>query len=406
MNIVFFTHNIKQGGLDTFIVNLISAWPAATSIVLFCNRSHPGLLELQSRLTGRAVVIPYDFWTAQDLNNLMLSKPRLIGFGARTLFWIFGFPYLIYQTGKLFKLHSFDRLMVINGGYPGGDACLAATISWWLNGNQHRAWHNFHNLVLPYPSQLLRKLKEKLIDRYVAYSAAGFVTVSKACMQTLNTRPQFFSTVRRTFIYNGVLPTASRLDGSLIAELGLPLGSSLILMLAVYEPRKGHAFIIRAMDEIVRRVPGAVLLVCGDGTCEEQRAVELLRADSAVGQQIILQGHRGDVSNLLLQSKVLVLPSQAQESFGYVAVEAMAHGCPVVVTDVGGLPEVVEDGISGYVVAHSNEKAFAEKVISILEDGDLRNRMGQAGKKRYQNHFSASYMASRYFNLMVGDKGS
>jgi glycosyltransferase involved in cell wall biosynthesis len=380
-------------------LNLIVNWPEQDEVILFCNRSHPGLAALGDGLAGRAVVVPYDFWIAQDLSDRLVQEPAFLRILFRAAFWLMGFPYLVFKTGQLFKKFDADRLMVINGGYPGGDACLAATVAWRRSAPGRRAWHNFHNLVLPYSVQPLRGLKERLVDRFVARAAAGFVTVSKACLATREIRPLLL-TPQGESIYNGTAPLIPELKESLIDELGLPKNSQIILMLAVYEPRKGHAFIIRAMEKVVRRVPTAKLLICGDGTQEEVDAVRRVCDVSSASHHIVLQGHRRDLGNLLAQASILVLPSQSQESFGYAAVEAMASACPVIVTDVGGLPEVVDDGCCGFVVPREDVSVLSERIAALLEDEDLRKRMGAAGIQRYRDLFSSSRMATQYFNLL------
>ena len=401
MKTAFFTQNVKQGGLDTFILNLIAHWPEVDHITLFCNRSHPGLPMLCKHLAEKAEVVPYDFWIAQDISERMARIPRVGRLLFRALFWVFGFPYLLIQTRGLFKKFNPDRLMVINGGYPGGDACLAATIAWASMNPKAPAWHNFHNLVLPYSIQPLLNLKERLVDYFVTRAAAGFVTVSAACMATLDARPRLGESTR-AFIYNGIVPIADTPTTSLAGELGLPSDTSLILMLAVYEPRKGHVFMLRAIEEVIRRVPAAALLICGDGNPEEIERVQEIRNASAFAQRIFLQGHRKDVVNLLSQAAVLVLPSQGQESFGYSVIEAMACGCPVVVTNIGGLPEVVEDGVSGFVVPSDDWRAFADQIVTLLQDGTLRNQMREAGKTRYRELFQAQRMADEYWRLLEG----
>lgn len=399
MKTAFFTQNIKQGGLDTFIVNLIAHWPGHDKIVLFCNSSHPGLAALREGLAGKATVVAYDFWIAQDIGVRLAQTPALLRLLFRAAFWLFGFPYMVFKTRQLFRRARVDRLMVINGGYPGGDACLAATLGWRRSGRGRRAWHNFHNLVLPYSVQPLRRLKELLVDQFVAQAAAGFVTVSQACMATLAARSPLVA-AERAFIYNGIAPIDAKPGAVPASEPALPAEARLILMAAVYEARKGHAFMIRAMEEIVRRVPHATLLICGDGSPAEIDAVRGLCELSSVPERIVLQGHRRDLGTLMLQADVLVLPSQRQESFGYTAVEAMACACPVVVTDVGGLPEVVDNGGSGYVIARDDVGALAERIVTLLQDEGLRQRMGEAGVQRYRQRFTASRMAEEYFSLL------
>ena len=91
-----------------------------------------------------------------------------------------------------------------------------------------------------------------------------------------------------------------------------------------------------------------------------------------------LLGFRSDISNLLKQAQLLVVPSRAFESFGLVCVEAITHRCPVVATRVGGIPEVVKDGFGGFTVP-LNPILFAERIIQLLSDEDLRNKVAEKG---------------------------
>lgn len=402
MKTAFFTQNIKRGGLDTFLVNLIRHWPQTDHITVFCNRSHPGLPDIRARVPARVEVVPYDFLIAQDIDGrfayLLPTVRRIV----RVFFALWGIPYMALMIGKLYREWCPDRLMVINGGYPGGDACLAATIAWAKFQPRQLAWHNVHNLALPLSQSLLCKLKERVVDSILARSVAGFVAVSSVCMNSLSIRPGLRSCCK-TFVYNGIEPFNPIEISSLIEELSLPDGAQIILMLAVYEPRKGHEFIIRVMQEVVASIPDAYLLICGDGTDEEMQAVKSLRSASFVGSHILLQDHQQDIGNLMKQVRMLVMPSQSHESFGYTVVEAMACSLPVVVTDVGGLPEVVEDGVTGFVVPREDVKGFAEKIVRLLGDDVLRQHMGQMGFKRFEKCFLASRMSSEYVALLDGN---
>jgi glycosyltransferase involved in cell wall biosynthesis len=291
--------------------------------------------------------------------------------------------------------------MVINGGYPGGDACLAATVAWALIAPHARAWHNFHNLALSYPSGSLRRLKERWVDAMVARAAAGFVSVSEACSASLVLARPVFADKPASVIYNGIASFEAARNGDLREELGLPAQSRIVLMLGVYEPRKGHAFAIGMMAKVVEVFPDAWLLACGDGSEEEMRAVEVVRDQSPARCHILLHRHRHDLPNLLAQVDVLIMPSQAQESFGYTVVEAMACSLPVVVSDIGGLPEVASDGLSGYVVRYDDANAFAERIVAILSDGVLARRLGKAGRQRYEENFQAVGMGAKYHRLFA-----
>lgn len=400
MKLALFTQISKQGGLDTFLVNLIDNWPGNDEIIIFCNASHTGLAKITDKTNCKNInIVYYDYLIAQDIEFKFSRFPWLLRFMIRALFWVFGFPYLIYKSLGLFKKLNPDRLMVINGGYPGGDACLAATIAWRVFNPKRLAWHNFHNLVLPYPASVMRKFKEAAIDFFVASSSAGFVSVSKTCLASLAARP-LLSKCAGKYIYNGISSFRPLFQTSIREELSIPENGKLLLLLAVYEPRKGHAFMIKVMEEVIAQFPHAYLLMCGDGSIEEMMYVTSLRDRSMARSNIFVLPHRPDVSNLMAQADVLVMPSQSQESFGYTVVEAMTSLLPVVVTDVGGLPEVIENNVTGFVVKRDDVSGFAEKLRCLLGDDNLRSSMGGMGARRVQEHFLASRMAREYAALL------
>lgn len=407
MRTAFFTQNVKKGGLDTFAVNLLLHWPSTDSIKFFCNRSHPGLADLRARLPKHVEVVPYDFLIAQDIERRFADRPRLVRLMAKVLFGLAGIPYLVIKTRRLFRAAHLDRLMIINGSYPGGDACIGATLAWAMLQPGRLAWHNVHNLAIPYHGSVLRRVKERVIDWMVARSVAGFIGVSSSCIESLSIRSGL-NGCPKTFVYNGIDPINSVPTSSLREELSLPAGAQIILMLAVYEPRKGHDFMIRVMQDVVAAVPEAYLLVCGDGTEKERQVVQNLRSMSTVAAHVVLQPHRPDIGNVMGQVQMLVAPSQSYESFGYTVVEAMACALPVVVTDVGGLPEVVEQGVTGYVVSRQEAGEFAARIIHLLRNEALRHQMGQMGRKRFEEHFLAERMSREYVRLtdssaMIGD---
>ena len=98
---------------------------------------------------------------------------------------------------------------------------------------------------------------------------------------------------------------------------------------------------------------------------------------------------------------MLVVPSQEHESFGYTAVEAMAHKLPVVSTDVGGLPEVIVNEKTGYVVDRKNHNLFADKISLLLNSKTISLKMGKEGNRRYKSLFRARLMSKNYRKLII-----
>jgi glycosyltransferase involved in cell wall biosynthesis len=112
-------------------------------------------------------------------------------------------------------------------------------------------------------------------------------------------------------------------------------------------------------------------------------------------------GWRDDVEALLHRWDVFVMPS-LEEGFGIAALEAMAAGLPVVATAVGGIPELVKDGETGWLVPPADPQALAGRLRSLLRDSGLRQAMGIAGHSRAQDHFSMDRMVENVSKIYDG----
>jgi L-malate glycosyltransferase len=148
----------------------------------------------------------------------------------------------------------------------------------------------------------------------------------------------------------------------------------------------------------VRKQLKARLLMVGDGP--ERPKAEWLARTHGVSNDVIFVGKQSDMSDLLAISDVLLLPSEL-ESFGLVALEAMACEVPVIATNVGGIPEVVRDGIDGFLHAVGDIDAMAQRCLSILADADLRRNLGRAARDRATREFCASKIVLRYEDLYL-----
>lgn len=143
----------------------------------------------------------------------------------------------------------------------------------------------------------------------------------------------------------------------------------------------------------VREVMPARLVLIGDGP---GLPGALLALDGlGLDQDVTALGSIQNVEHTLAQLDAFLLPSQT-ESFGLAALEAMACGVPCIVSDAGGLPEVVENGVQGYTVPVGDTEEMAAKVVGLLKDPDLRAGMGSAARKRATDCFSLDSIVDRY----------
>jgi glycosyltransferase involved in cell wall biosynthesis len=147
------------------------------------------------------------------------------------------------------------------------------------------------------------------------------------------------------------------------------------LFVGVLEPSKGVDILLDAFAEVLRRVPTSELWIVGDGPQRSElgRQVDRLGIETAV--RLFGARPRTDLPGLFDEARVLVLPSRS-EGLGRVIVEAMARGRPVVASRVGGVVELVEDGVTGLLVPPEDPAGLAEALVRPLADRELAGRMG------------------------------
>jgi N-acetyl-alpha-D-glucosaminyl L-malate synthase BshA len=168
-----------------------------------------------------------------------------------------------------------------------------------------------------------------------------------------------------------------------------------IMHISNFRPVKRLRDVVRIFARINETVPSCLILV-GDGP-DAPVAVETA-AELGVSERLHFIGVVDDVAPLLRSADLLLLPSST-ESFGLVALEAMASGVPVVASAVGGLPEVVVQGECGYLAPVGDIEQMARYGASILQDEALRTRLGSAGRKRARERFHYRLIVPQYESL-------
>jgi len=168
---------------------------------------------------------------------------------------------------------------------------------------------------------------------------------------------------------------------------------------------KGHDTLIRAFREIRNRKEGARLVIVGDGYLLKR--LRDLVDKYALKDAVVFTGFQEDVAQVLGTFDVAVLPSLF-EGMGRVLLEAMAMEKPVVASRVGGIPDLVEHGVNGYLVSPGDAKELEHYVLAILGDPPLGRRMGREGRQRISSRFSADTMVDsidRVYRELLSRKG-
>lgn len=201
-------------------------------------------------------------------------------------------------------------------------------------------------------------------------------------------------------IRNGVEPASGegRREGKGREDLGLRKDDLVVGMVANYNrPVKGVTHFLDAIPAIVSEVPSARFLLLGGGARE---GPALRRKAEALGIErfVTFTGYRNDVHRFYEAMDISVLTSLS-EGLSITLLESMSHGLPVVATSVGGNPEVVVDGRTGFLVPPKDARSLADRIVTLLRDPGLRMRMGEEARRRMEENFRVRDVAHRYLHL-------
>lgn len=160
-----------------------------------------------------------------------------------------------------------------------------------------------------------------------------------------------------------------------------------------FRPVKRIQDLVYAMKIVTKEVPEARLVLVGDGPDRHNTEQLIHRLD--LKENVTLTGFRSDVANLLQCSDAMVLCSET-ESAPLTLLEAMSCGLPVVATSVGGIPEIVQDGVNGFLVETKHPEEIASKLLKLNSDKELRRRLGDAARKTIETKYTADKVVKQY----------
>jgi len=250
-------------------------------------------------------------------------------------------------------------------------------------------------------SSRLRSHDDRELLRALTPSMDRLIAVSRSIVAKLASEGRTGAPV--DLIYNGV--DLERYDHqeaccTLPDEYGFELGTPLVGAVARLEPEKGHPTLLEAWPLVLERVPAARLLIVGEGSRREALEAQaaslglLGRDDGSLvgtrgareGARVVFTGRRDDVPAVTAALDVAVLPSY-REAQGLVILEAMALSRPVVASDVGGIPEMIEDGRTGLLVPPGDPEALAAAITRLLLDHPLADMLARAGHDLVHERF-------------------
>ncbi len=361
--LVQITHDLAIGGLQQIVVNLCR----------FIDRQRFDVSVLCLRRLGEL---------APEIERLGIPVTLLPGRTGHTDYFAFLKVARVLRHRKAAVLHTHNTQPLVDGTLGGLLAGVRTVV------------HTDH--ARQFPDKRRYMLAEWVMSHFVHRMVGVSDHTSQNLMKYEHVSPRKIVTIP-----NGI--DGSRYDvridpGSLRREFGLEPDGPIIGACVRLTEQKGITFLLQAMTRIRRVFPRAALLVAGQGGLEP--ALRQEARDLGIDSDVRFLGARLDVPALLRLFDVYALPS-IWEGLPLILLEAMAAGCPIVGTDVGGVPTAVEPGVNGLLVRPGDPDALAEAIIQVLSNPSLAQEFASRGLDRFQRLFSAEAMARRYEALYL-----
>ncbi|MFH1957479.1 MAG: glycosyltransferase family 4 protein [bacterium] len=272
--------------------------------------------------------------------------------------------------------------------------------------------HSAHALSVGVMARFFSKQKPKIIasrrvdfrikSRRKYLSADKIITVSKAIKKILvkNGIPEG----RIEVVYSGV-ELKSREADCLKKEFNLSEKDFIVGNVAALTHQKDHKTLLKAVSLLVRNNENLKFFIIGEGVLHNGLAK--LSKELGISENVIFTGFRNDVANFYSLFGIFV-SSSAWEGLGTSILDAMLSGVPVVATAVGGIPEIIEDGVDGFLVPHLNPLKMSEKIDALIKNAALREKFSQNGIRKAMK-FSVEKMVSGSFEVykkLLNEKNS
>ena len=307
-----------------------------------------------------------------------------------------------YQVAKLlifFNKSTFDRILIFNGGYPGGNSCRAASIAWLLSkrkkspmvclSSSHRsAWY-----AAPF---------EYILDRILSTSIFCFIFPSKYTQSTLSKR-KYLMQIKSKVIFNGI---DSFLDFNSLHQKKVQQENSnktKFLMLATYEEHKGHELLFDSIVKLLDTSNNFHFTIAGFGSIKDRTRIQNAITLRKIDKYITLLGFQKNTFDLYSNTDAVVIPSIKFEALPLTALEAMSLKKPLIATNIGGLKEIFELNPNIGLISDATAEKYSSNLITFIKEREKIKFYGENGFNTYNKFFTSKSCATKYHQLLVDE---
>ncbi len=371
--ILYIAHSANLYGGELCLFNLVSN--------LDRSRFHP------------VIVLPKNGPLKQKLEDLHITVEVIPSITAwltkrqgiqRLLHFLAVVPFILFSVWRLHQIIThYQADLIHTNSLVIIDGALAAR----LRGIPH-VWQARELLI---PSTVFNFIfGPRIALAIINYLSDRIITVSAGIKQVFC---QHADCSKVQVVYDGIPIEKFQQTGSGVSirsQLGFFHDTLLVGEIGLVTAIKGYEDLVKAAAIVRQTIPSVKFIGIG-GTLKsdstyQQKLLELIN-NLNLQDVFILTGYRDDVAEILSEIDLLVLPSHS-EGFGLVLVEAMATGKPVIGTIVGGIPEIIEDGVTGFLIPPHSPDKLAQAIIKILENPELAHNMGSRGRQKAETQFN------------------
>ena len=315
-----------------------------------------------------------------NIKTYEVKSPWWVSGRKNIILTILHFGYnIIQEIIALIRLYKVIELEKIDIIYTNTIVNFSGSIVSFITKKSH-IWHIRE--IIPGNPDLHFFLPHKMLFKFILRTSDIIIVNSNA------TADQFRSSESKIkVIYNAVDVEEFKNPNPFPNISGVKSTDWLVTVVGSLQKRKAQDDAIKAVKIAKEAIPNIKLLLVGDGSEEFKNYLKEMASKLNISDNVIFTGYRDDVPTILRHCKLLLMPSW-NEPFGRVVIEAMAAGIPVIGVNSGGVKEIIQDGITGYLIPPKKPLKIAEKMIYLFHHPDLAKEMGNKGKKIAMEKFS------------------
>ncbi len=358
INLLHLITGLETGGAESLLVNIARKLDKTRFNVKIAYIWGPGSLAAEIR---RAKISVFDLSRKGKLDPLVLI--RLI---------------FLLKREKIRILHTH----LVHASIVGRVAAKLAGVTQIISTRHYGYYEREKSLI-------------NWLERKTAAFNSRFIAISESVKDYL-TRKQKYDCEKVIVLHNAI--DLNLFDSAHQVGVSKSGVSPVIGSVGRLHSSKGYVTLLRSMPYVIDRFPGVKLVIVGTGR-ERGRLDRLCAQLGIAGNVVFLGSVKPSEIPLLLRTFTAFVLASNWEGFGLAAVEAMASSLPLVASDVGGLSEIVQDGITGFLVPARRPRVLAQRIVQLLENPDLCLQMGNEGRRRAQALFSLDSMVKKLEDL-------